>query len=56
MKKIKCFGCGRDVAEYTGEIKGLLTWFSYCSECLFNVGCWTKEDLDELKKEDNHNE
>ncbi len=42
--KILCFGCGKEVAECS-NLKGITTWFSMCSECLFGVKGWTREEL-----------
>ncbi len=41
--KIKCIKCLKDVAE--GKVRGITTWFAVCSECLYGVKGWTKEDF-----------
>lgn len=50
MFKLHCFNCGRIVATVKGEIIGEYTWFSICSECLYNISGLTKKEFDKLKK------
>ena len=47
LHKLICCKCGKSVADVTGKIEGITTWFAVCSECLFNVKGWTKKELEE---------
>ncbi len=49
MKKLLCIKCQKEVANYKGKIIGITTWFAICSECLYGVKGWTKEDFKKLK-------
>lgn len=53
MNKLLCCECGKEVADVKGKIDGITTWFAVCSECLFGVGGWTREEIkaeEELRK------
>jgi hypothetical protein len=53
--KLYCIKCQKAVAT-AQQVNGITTWFAVCSECLYNVKGWTREDMkDEKRKRDIRN-
>jgi len=50
MNKLLCINCQKEVADYTGIIDGITTWFCVCSECLYGIKGWTREEIEKQKK------
>ena len=46
MNKLFCINCQKEVAYVKGQIDGITTWFPVCSECLFNVKGWTRNEIE----------
>jgi len=44
-----CCKCGKIVAN-ADNVDGITTWFAVCSECLFGVKGWTKEELNKVEE------
>ena len=49
LKRLYCVECGNQVAEYTGIITGLITWFSVCSKCLYGVKPYTAKEIERIQ-------
>ena len=47
--KLLCINCQKEVADVKGFIDGITTWFSICSECLYNVKGWTRKEIENAK-------
>ena len=50
MTKLLYIKCLKEVAEIKGRLLGLTTWFPVCSECLYNVRGWSREELEKANK------
>lgn len=50
MEELICCKCGKEVAKYKGKIIGITTWFAVCSECLYGVKGWTREQLEKVRQ------
>ena len=49
MNRLLCAECQKEVAAYR-KIEGITTWFAVCSECLYGVKGWSKEEIEKFEK------
>jgi hypothetical protein len=49
--KLLCIKCQKEVA-IAKNLAGITTWFAVCSECLYGIKGWTKEDFERAELEE----